>query len=222
MAGQANSLENIVERTEFGHIINQNRKPIIIAGIFIVICAVAFSFYKSQQEKANEVIASQVYTFEKNELKALKDKKIDAAEFVTKFQALPNNVLTSPAILPTLIDSVKTLRNEEKFLQAKDLLESVYPHLSSSSYSFHFVATYLAVTYEDLRSWDQAIEVYEKLISSPIKILEAKIYLDLGRLYLKVKNTDKAKINFQYIVEKYPNDEMAKIAKLYLRDLETK
>ena len=51
-------------------------------------------------------------------------------------------------------------------------------------------------------------------------MFEGKTYLDLGRLYLKKGDKQKAKTSFQYVVDKAKDDpEFVKLAKIYLTKL---
>jgi predicted negative regulator of RcsB-dependent stress response len=213
------TLEKVVNKTDFGHFINENAKAIIIGGVVTVLAVIGYSVVSNQADKANEAILSEIYQFEQSSLTALKEKKQKPEEFVQKFSELSSKLLENPAIVPTVIESVQFLRDQDKLVEAKSLLEKVYPSFGSHTYSSQFLAGYLAVIYEDLGKTKEAIGVLEKLVSSPVKILEAKIYLDLGRLYKAEGNMEKAKLNFQFVVDKFPKDELAKVAKLYLKEL---
>ena len=90
-------------------------------------------------------------------------------------------------------------------------------NLAKNEYAEYFILSRLAVVYEDLGQDQKAIETLEKMNSKSFKIFEGKNYLDLGRLYLKQGNKEKAKASFTYVVEKAKDEsEFVKIAKLYL------
>jgi len=50
-------------------------------------------------------------------------------------------------------------------------------------------------------------------------VMLTKAYMDLGRLYLAKNDNAKAKTNFDYIIANYPNDELAKMARMYLQQV---
>ena len=88
---------------------------------------------------------------------------------------------------------------------------------AKNDYAEYFILSRLAVVYEDLGQDQNAIDTLTKMNSKSLKIFEGKNYLDLGRLYLKQGNKEKAKASFTYVVEKAKDDsEFVKIAKLYL------
>ena len=49
--------------------------------------------------------------------------------------------------------------------------------------------------------------------------MEDKTYLDLGILYLKTGNKDKAKTSFDYVLEKSKDETLLKITRIYLDEL---
>ena len=89
--------------------------------------------------------------------------------------------------------------------------------IAKNEYNNYFILARMAVVYEDLGQVDKAILTIEKMNSAKFKVFEGKNYVDLGRLYLKMGNKDKAKTSFQYVVDKAHDEaEFVKIAKLYL------
>ena len=55
--------------------------------------------------------------------------------------------------------------------------------------------------------------------ASSVTLMESKVYLDLGRIYLKMGKKEDAMINFKYVVDHFSDSNFAKIAKLYLNDM---
>ncbi len=219
MSSQTEGFDEVANKTDFGHFINSNAKPITIAGILVVVGIIAFSLVQNQRKDRRQEEAKTVYQFEKDYLEKLNEKKIEGSEFVKKFKDVSNQDVEASMLMPTALYSSKTLKGQGKPELALEVLEGLYPKITPSSYAFNFISLHLAVLYEDLGKTEKAIEVLEALGKSNVKVLEAKLYLDLGRLYKKVGNKEKASLNFNYVVEKFPNDEMAKLAKFYLKDL---
>ena len=56
-------------------------------------------------------------------------------------------------------------------------------------------------------------------VGSGIKLMEDKVYLDLGRLYRDTGDSEKAKSSFQWVVDKGTEAEFKKMARLYLDEL---
>lgn len=72
---------------------------------------------------------------------------------------------------------------------------------------------------EKLGKTDEAISILEPLAQNKDGLMPAKISLELGRLYLAKGEKGKAQTQFDYIINTFPNDELAKMAKLYLQQL---
>ncbi len=74
--------------------------------------------------------------------------------------------------------------------------------------------------YEDLGKNAEAVEVLKTISKSKTDAFPGKTYLDLGRIYLKLNDKEKAKASFQYVLDKAKDDaEFVKMAKLYLSTL---
>lgn len=58
------------------------------------------------------------------------------------------------------------------------------------------------------------------MITGKYKILLSKVYFDLGRLYLAKGDLNKAKNNFEYVVNGFSKDKLADYSKLYLQEIE--
>ena len=67
--------------------------------------------------------------------------------------------------------------------------------------------------------FDEAIKVLEPLAQGKEALMPARTSLELGRLYLKKGDEAKARTQFDYILNSYPNEAEAKMAKLYLSQL---
>ena len=76
-----------------------------------------------------------------------------------------------------------------------------------------------AVVLEKLGNVDGAIASLEGINKHKEVLLPAKISVELGRLYLKKGEKGKAQTQFENVVNTYPNDDQARVAKLYLAQL---
>ena len=61
-----------------------------------------------------------------------------------------------------------------------------------------------------------AIKLYESLLKQKITIMLDKTYLDLGILYQKIGNTQKANSSLNYVLEKSKDETLLKIARIFL------
>ena len=70
--------------------------------------------------------------------------------------------------------------------------------------------------YEEQGRLDEAIATLEELVASSNLFFEEKVYLDLGRLYLANGDQGQAETYFRYVVDRGEDDEVLKLANLYL------
>ena len=180
-----------------------------------------FGWFSNYKETKNEEFSKKIYQFSLSDANSIDRKKFDVGSYVNSVKDLFRDTEGFEGIFPLLLSSA------DKLFQKGDLKESLELLLlgeenfaSSNPYKAFFIRSRLAAVYEDLGSLAKSSEVLKKLLKSPVKLMELKVYLDLGRLYLKQGNQDKAKTTFQYVVDNgRMGDEVTKVAKLYLSDL---
>ncbi|MCO4793505.1 MAG: tetratricopeptide repeat protein [Bacteriovoracaceae bacterium] len=213
------ALDDQLKQTEIGAWIAE-RKGLAITLVVLILCGViGWGIFQNQMEGSNNKKAGVVYAFTQSSLKDFSDKKIEVAALMTAHQKLHNDLsgfkglFTNDLIVADHL--VKVGNNNE----AKKVLEGALP-LAKDAVQAYLVRSRMAVVYEDLGEFKNAISVLEDLNSSQTKLMESKNYLDLGRLYMAVGMKDKAKVNFEYVLNNMAQDEFAKLAKLYLSELD--
>jgi len=72
---------------------------------------------------------------------------------------------------------------------------------------------------EKMGKLDEAIAALEPLAKNKDVLMPARVSVELGRLYLAKGEKGKAQTQFDYVMNTFPNDEQAKLAKLYLSQL---
>lgn len=216
---ETQTLEQTLEKTDFGHVINENKKGILIAAGVIIALIIGYSIWSHQANKSYENNLAQVYTFRVNTVDKYVDGKMEEAEFLKKMSSLPANLKGQATLIPSLFKAIDKLVKDGKKAEALGILESWSDQFNKGSYTFYFVAMKLAPMYENAGKLDKAIALTQKLVGSQINVAKALNYLNLGRLYLAKGDNAKAKENFDYILQNFDKSESAKLAKLYLRDL---
>ncbi len=202
--------------------IAQNKVAVYsILGV-LVAAIVGFGFYKTFADKSQAAYNSKIYTFETTVLKDYLANPTDAKLAKTLESGVQNLHLEMGeyvGLLPIVIKASDALVASAHFPEARAVL-MIGEKVSNDDYSDYFILSRQAVVFEDMGEDKLAIETLEKMTSQSIKIFEGKTYLDLGRLYLKAGNKEKAKANFTYVVEKAKDEaEFVKIAQLYLSKL---
>ena len=211
------SIDQLLEKTDVGsHILKYKNLIVGVLGI-AVMATIGVGVYYSLQKQARQDYLRQVYLFKEGPLKQFKDKKLDQKDFLVKVGELKTQVKDS-SLFPVLLEVVYELRKSGHHQDALKVFskETLKDLGGQNPYFYYFARTSLAVLYEENGKFNEAISLLEELSTSKTKILPAKVYLDLGRLYSKLGNKEKAKLNLNYVLSTYPTDEMAKIARIYL------
>jgi tetratricopeptide (TPR) repeat protein len=220
---------NSTTTTSAGHeLINEKKiqgsivkNKIAIYTIFGVVVAlvVGFGLFKTFADKSNAEYNTKIFAFESTILKDYIANPTDPKAAKTLLDGVGNlNLLMGDylGLLPVVIKSSDALMANSQYTEARSIL-AIGESIANDGHSKYFILSRQAVVYEDLGEDKLAIETLEKMTSQSVKIFEGKTYLDLGRLYLKIGNKEKAKASFTHVVEKAKDEiEFVKVAQLYL------
>ena len=210
------TLDQTLNQTDFGSVINDNKKIIIGIGLVIVISIIAYSFYSNQSKKAYQASLVEAYTFESEVVIPFNEGKINSTEFLSKVGSLPAHIKGTSSLVPSLFTAIDKITKEGKEKEAIEILESWKANFAKSSFMTYFISLKLAPLYENSNEYDKAIDLLQNLIASKIDIMKSRAYLDIGRIYMKKGDKDLAQTNFKFIIENYKDSESAKLANLYL------
>lgn len=185
----------------------------------LVAVIIGFGFFKIFADKSNVEHNTKIYAFESTILKDYIANPTDAKGA----KAIENGVTSLHlqmgdylGLLPIIIKASDVLTANSYYSEARSLL-SIGEKVAKDDYSEFFIHSRQAAVYEDMGEDKLAIDTLEKMTSQSVKIFEGKTYLDLGRLYLKTGNKEKAKASFTHVVEKAKDEaEFVKLAQLYL------
>ena len=78
----------------------------------------------------------------------------------------------------------------------------------------------LAVLLEDAGRFLEAAEALEELVRTSSLVLEGKVHMDLGRLYLAAGEPDRARPHFRHAIDRGDDPDVDRMARLYLEDME--
>ena len=199
-----------------GSFINKNKNGLIIFFILVVAIVIGGGIYSQHTEESSAASNSKIYEFQEGPLKKYTDTGADAAGVVSNFKRIYEKLGNYAGLFPIVIKLSDALIAHKNLTESLDVL-SLGEKIAKNEYNNYFILARMAVVYEDLGQVDKAILTIEKMNSAKFKVFEGKNYVDLGRLYLKMGNKDKAKTSFQYVVDKAHDEaEFVKIAKLYL------
>lgn len=210
-------IDDILQQTEMGSFISKN-KSLAIGLVVVAILGVAgFGIWNFMSSKRNTAAETAVHEFTQGSLKSLVEKKIDAAAFVTAFDRLKDSVGSFDGVFPIGIESANQLVALGHHEQALSILSNLK---ASNQYQRFILAVNLAVVHENMGNVEGALVTLEELVKSNVGVMEAKVYLDLGRLALELGQNDKARANLQWVIDKGTDAEMTLLARLYLSKLD--
>lgn len=211
-------INQIIDDGDVGTLVTKNKNALIAIIVAIVVAVVGFGLYSTFSDKSKSELNTKIYAFEANDLKNYNEKS-DPKTLVEGIKTLHIAVGNYSGLVPVVLKASDALMAQQHLNEALEVLK-LGEAASRNEYATYFIMSRLAVVYEDLGQDQKAIETLEKMNSQSLKIFEGKNYLDLGRLYLKQGNKEKAKASFTYVVEKAKDEsEFVKIAKLYLTKL---
>jgi predicted negative regulator of RcsB-dependent stress response len=203
---------------DWGKWIEANKNGLTIGLIVLLVAIFGGGYWFTVQSKSKENYNSKIYTFEKSALDEY-SKSGNADNLVSSFNLLYQSTGNYVGVIPVVLKVSDALIAHEKLEDALKVL-TTGKNISGNEYAQFFINTRLAVVFEDLGKNQEAIDVLNKLSQSDLKVFEGKYYLDLGRVYLKMGNKEKAKASFQYVLDKAKEDiEFVKIAKLELANI---
>ncbi len=197
----------------------ENNKPLVV-GLIVLILAIVGGVggYKVYSENKMVTSTKAIYDFEEGALKMLAENKLSADDAMKSFKDLKSNVGRFEGLAIVGLKLADQLMIQNKKVEALETLNLIKN--DSKDVSEVMVFTRLAVLNEDLGKNQEAIAILQDLNSKKFKGFEGKNYLDLGRLYLKTGDKEKAKSSFQFVVDKAKDEiEFVRIAKLYLSEM---
>lgn len=210
-------VEQTLNKTDFGHLIYENRKILFGLLIALMVAVTGYLIWKQTQEASATNTAEEVFKFQNTTWTEAKAGKTTPEALVATFNKLPTDVQQAPVMLPIVLEMGQFLYGKGSLNEANSILDKASQ--KSHILSQFFVGMQRIVVLEKLGKTDEAISLLEKLNSDKDVPMPQKVSLELGRLYQLKGEKGKAQTQFQNIISQYPNDEYAKVAKLYLNQL---
>lgn len=210
-------IDDILQQTEMGNFISKNKSLAIGLVVLSILGVAGFGVWNWMSSKRNVEAETAIHEFNQGSLKSLTDKKLEAAAFVEAFKGLSSKLGSYNGLFPVAIEGANKLVALGNNEQALAILETAK---ADNSYQRFVLATNLAVVHENMGNKEAALSTLEELVKGNVGIMEAKVYLDLGRLALELGQTDKARSNLQWVIDKGTDAEMTLLARLYLSKLD--
>lgn len=209
------SMNQIISDDDASKMILKNINVIVVSVCLLILALIGYGFYLSVSSENQAMNDSKIYQFENGALKSY-EQNHDGKLLVSSLKKLKSEVGNYIALLPVILKASDLLNSRSQYTENLEVLK-LGVDSAKNEYANYFLLSRLAVAYEDLGQDQNAIDTIEKMNSQSVKIMEGKNYLDLGRLYLKKGDKEKAKASFNYVIEKAKDEsEFVKVAKIYL------
>ncbi len=209
--------EQTLNKTDLGHTIYEHRKSLFGLLIAILVGATAYVFWQSSKESAAMENSIKVFEFQTGVWADVKGGKSDVAALMSSYEGLSDDIRKSPSILPLSLEMSNFLYDKGNYVEA----DKVLSHLTELNHPIaqFFVSMQRVAVLEKMGKLDEAIAALEPLAKNKDVLMPARVSVELGRLYLAKGEKGKAQTQFDYVMNTFPNDEQAKLAKLYLSQL---
>lgn len=213
---QTQTLEQTLNKTDLGHVIYENRKLFFGLLVAILVGVTGFVLYRQSAKSAALETSVKVFEFNSNVWSNAKTGKTPVADLVKSFEGLDEKVRTAPVMLPTVLEISKFLVEKGNVAESEAILSKAG---STHPVGSFFLGMQRAAVLEKLGKVKEAVAVLEPLAQGKEALMPARTSLELGRLYLALGEKGKAQTQFDYILNSFPNEAEAKMAKLYLSQL---
>jgi predicted negative regulator of RcsB-dependent stress response len=218
---EAQTLEETLNKTDLGHVINENKKPIMAAGAVIIAAIIGYSIFSQVNSSKKLEKLDKIFALEQSLFQNFADKKTTAADFKTQLAAINNELISEPNLIPVFMDSINRLdqageADESVLGVAKNWLSK----LNKNSPMYVFLGLRVAALSEDLGKSEDAIATLEGLVGHKTNILKDKIHFDLIRLYVKKGDMKKANERYETLKTKHEKSEFVKLGNIFLNGLQ--
>lgn len=212
--------DELLKQTELGEFI-ANNKPLVFGLIALVIIGLfGNGFYREHAKKARAENAAKINSFTNSEFQNFKDKKLDGKTLITEIGKLNKELGQDIAILPLILFGVEEFEKRADSQSAMELL-NLAPKMDNPYSEFFFMNKKVELL-EDLGKFQEALNAINSLSPKASMLLEEKVFLDKGRLFMKMGNLSEAKKNFELVTTKVGQEEFVKLARIYIAEIEEK
>lgn len=216
---QNRNIDQILDESNIQSFIAKNKTAIISLIVLLVAAVIGFGVYRHFNDKSQTAFNSQIYAFETTVLKTYQTTKADPAAVVSAMEKMNKEMDGYVGLLPVVLKASDALIANNHLNEAKAVL-NIGEESAANDYATYFVLSRKAAVQEDLGENKEAIETLLKLNSQSTKVFEGKNYVDLGRLYLKAGDKEKARASFKHVIDNLKEEaEFVKLAQLYMARL---
>ena len=214
------TLDATLERTDFGHIINENKRTILIIGAIILFLIIAYSIMDTVQSNKRSERMDAIFKVEQTVFADYLDGKKDDAAFKSAFASLSNELQAEANLIPSMLQALNKLeKNNALDTVTLSTADTWMKKMDKKNNLYLFTAIRMSAIYEDQNQLDKSIALMEELLGNKAAIMQDRIHFDLGRWYLTKGSKAKAKEHFDSVIALETESEFKNIAKIYLSEI---
>ena len=211
------AVEQVLKKSDFGTFV-VDRKWWLIGGVLVVIAILSsYTIYSSNYSSRLDNIATLVYDFSSGPLKNFeddKDKKIDLKTFLGEYETFKGNAGITKTAIPVVVNVASLVKERGDANAAIDILKPWYEKFSGDEYLRFILGSALSAYEEDAGKFAEAKAHLEDVLKTSAKFGEPRIRFDIARLEALLGQNDKALAAYRYVMENFPNDEFARLARV--------
>lgn len=197
----------------------QNMLTLLISAILVVVGIIGYGVYQHYDEKGKNNAADLLFSYQKSHLEPLKKDNKDWEKAYNEFKIVYGQIKKYPIIVTPILELTRILGDVKQQDKMFEIVQESFEEFKKDPYLSLFLGSQLSALYEDQKKWGDAQKVLENIVKSNSKLLDAKIYYDLGRLSQAMGDKTKAQTHFKYVLDTYPKDQLATLAQYHLLNL---
>lgn len=212
------NLNQLIEQGDWAEVITRLKIPLIGLFAIIVTAVIGWGILNNQAKAKRAQMDDLIYKFDRDYLAPLAQKQKSPEEALSAFQNLKKDLKNHQGIYPIALRLSDLLTAQGQRDTVRPLIEESFKEVDSD-YVKALAGMRLAALLEDMNDIDGAEATLLKMASAKVKIVEAKIYLDLGRISVQKGDKVKAREHFQYVIDNTEEQEFKRMAGLYLAQI---
>lgn len=213
---ETQTLEQTLNKTDFGHWVNEKRKSILIFGAVTLIAILAFSVFNHMKSSSEAEILDKTYEIKAKVFTPFMSEKADAQAFLNEINSMQNEHIAHVMLITPFLEVLNNLdKNSSLTAKHMEVVSKWLSKMDIKSDAYLFFAIRASALYENVGNSNEAISILTKLSLRNSPLLKDQVYFNLGRLSLAKGNTDSAVANFDIVISQYPESEFAKLAKIF-------
>ncbi|MBD64236.1 MAG: hypothetical protein CME62_03460 [Halobacteriovoraceae bacterium] len=218
--GQGPSVEETLEKTDFGQLINENKKPILIIAAIVVVLIIGYAIFAQMQKAQQKERLEDVFKVESSVFIPFLEDKSEASDYRAKLNGIDAEYIGEPNLVPSFLQALNKLKEKDSLTSADaETAQKWLDNIDKRSELYLLTGLRVAVLHENLGQNEKAIAVLEDLKGKNYGVLTDRVHFELGRLYVAQGNKEKAQENLQKVIDSKEQNQFKSMATIYMSEL---